>query len=116
MIKLKSIYLPVIVGFMLVFLTGCDKIDQAKTDALEKAKQAASKALNDVQQSGSIDQAKESANQAIIDAKQAAAGMLGQASEYLEQSANSTITENNNSEIEKKNSENWPEEKSAIAI
>ncbi len=64
-------------------LTGCEQVEQAANDAVEKAKQTAVQALDEVTQTGLIEQATQSANQALLDAKQKAAGLLGQASEYL---------------------------------
>ena len=69
----------------LLFLTGCEQLEQAKNDTIEKAKHTAIKALEEVKSSGSIEQAKESANQVLIDAKKAAAGLLNQAGKYLEE-------------------------------
>lgn len=64
-------------------LTGCERIEQAANDAVEKAKQSAVQVLDEATQSGSIDQAKQSANQVLLETKQKAADLIGQASEYL---------------------------------
>lgn len=66
-------------------LAGCEQVEQAATDAVEKARQSALQVLDEAQQAGSIDQARQSANQALNEARQKAAGLLGQASEYLSQ-------------------------------
>lgn len=79
MSKFNSTTLLLVASVALVGLTGCEQVEQAANDVVEKAKQAAVLALDEAQQSGSIDQAKETANQVL----QEAAGLLGQASEYL---------------------------------
>jgi hypothetical protein len=63
--KCNSKTLLLIGGISVVGLTGCERLEQAANDAVEKAKQ--------------------SANQVLLEAKQTAAGLLGQASEYLSQ-------------------------------
>jgi hypothetical protein len=55
-----------------VSLTGCEQVEQAANDIVEKAKQSSVQALDEATQTGSIDQA-----------KQKAAGLLSQANEYL---------------------------------
>lgn len=80
---MNSATLLLIGGISVVCLTGCDQMEQATNNAVEKAKQSAVQALDEARQSGSIDQVKQSANQALIEARQTAAGLLGQASEYL---------------------------------
>jgi vacuolar-type H+-ATPase subunit H len=66
-------------------LGGCGQVEQAANEAIEKAKQTATRALEDARQSGSIDQVREAANQALHDARQQAAGLPGHASEVLAQ-------------------------------
>ena len=85
MMKFKASFLSLAAGMALLLLTGCDQLEQAKNDTLEKAKQTAIAALQEATQSGSIGQAEESASQVLIDAKKAAAGLLDQAGKYLEQ-------------------------------
>jgi hypothetical protein len=83
--KFNSKTLLLIGGISVVGLTGCERLEQAANDALEKAKQSAVQVLDEAGQSGSIDQAKQSANQVLLETKQTATGLLGQASEYLSQ-------------------------------
>jgi hypothetical protein len=83
MIKLNSATLLLIGSIAVIGLTGCEQMEQATNDVVEKAKQAAVQALNEAQQTGSTGQAKESVNQALLEVKQQAAGLLGQAIEYL---------------------------------
>ena len=64
-------------------LTGCEPIEQATNAAVEKAKEAAVQIIDETKQAESLDDAKQSANRAIQEAKQTAAGLLGQASQYL---------------------------------
>lgn len=90
--RFKSICISITAAMALIILTGCEQIEQVKTDTLEKAKQSASRMLNEAGQSPSIEQAKESANQVLIESKKAAADLLDQASQYLDQQ--SKIIEN----------------------
>ncbi|MCG6891808.1 MAG: hypothetical protein LJE92_19675 [Gammaproteobacteria bacterium] len=81
--RVNAATLLLVGGIALVGLTGCEQAQQATNEVVEKARQAAVQALNEAQQSGSIEQARESANQVLHEARQQAAGLLGQASEYL---------------------------------
>lgn len=92
MTKTRLILLPIATTIAILTLTGCEQFEQAKTDTLEKAKQTAAKALNEAQQSPSLEQARESANQVLIESKKAASDLLDQASQYLDQG--SKIIEN----------------------
>lgn len=83
MSKFNSTTLLLVASVALVGLSGCEQVEQAANDVVEKAKQATVLALDEAHQSGSIDQAKETANQVLPEARQQAAGLLGQASEYL---------------------------------
>ena len=88
MSKYKMTLLSLSAAMALLFLTGCEQLEQAKNDTIENAKQTVVKALEEAKSSGSIEQAKESANQVLIDAKKAAAGLLNQAGKYLEEDEN----------------------------
>lgn len=81
--QINSATLLLFGGISVVSLTGCDQIEQATNNAVENAKQSAVQVVDEVRQAGSIDQAKQSAKQALTEARQTAAGLLGQASEYL---------------------------------
>jgi thioredoxin-like negative regulator of GroEL len=83
MSKFNSTTLLLVASVALVGLSGCEQVEQAANDVVEKAKQATVLALDEAHQSGSIGQAKETANQVLQEARQQAAGLLGQASEYL---------------------------------
>jgi hypothetical protein len=83
--KFKLTFLSLLAAMALLFLTGCEQLEQAKNGTIENAKQTAIKALEEVTSSGSIEQTKESANQVLIDAKKATAGLLDQAVKYFEQ-------------------------------
>lgn len=83
--KSNAVVMLLVGAISVVGLTGCEQVEQAATDAVEKARQSALQVLDEAKQSGSIDQARQSANQALNEAKQKAAGLLGQASEYLSQ-------------------------------
>ena len=80
---IRTITFLLIGGIALIGLSGCEQVEQAANDAVEKAKQSAVQALDEAKQTGSIDEARQSATQALQEAKQAAAGILGQASDYL---------------------------------
>lgn len=81
--KLKSTTLLLIAGISVTGLTGCEQMEQAANVAVEKARESAVQIIDETRQSGSIDEARQSANQALQEARQTAAGLLGQASEYL---------------------------------
>jgi len=81
--RVNSATMLLVGSIALVGLTGCEQAQQAANEVVDKARQAAVQALNEAQQSGSIEQARESANQVLHEAKQQAAGLLGQASDYL---------------------------------
>lgn len=83
MSKFNSTTLLLVASVALVGLSGCEQVEQAANDVVEKAKQATVLALDEAHQSGSIDQAKETVNQVLQEARQQAAGLLGQVSEYL---------------------------------
>ena len=83
--KLNATILLLVGSVALVGLSGCEQVEQATNGVVEKARQAAVQVLDEAQQSGSIDQARETANQALSEARRLAAGLLGQASEYLTQ-------------------------------
>ena len=67
----------------IVGLSGCQQIEQAATEAVDKATQTAIQTLDEARQAGSIEEAKQSAGNAVQDVKQQAAGFLQQASDYL---------------------------------
>ena len=67
----------------IVSLSGCQQIEQAATEAVDKAKQTAIQTLDEARQAGSIEGAKQSAGNAVQEVKQQAAGLLQQASDYL---------------------------------
>jgi len=81
--KLKSTTLLLVGGISVISLTGCEQMEQAASVAVEKAKQSAVQVMDEARQSGSIDEARQSADRALQEARQTAAGLLGQASEYL---------------------------------
>jgi len=96
---MKNIYPAILLLLGGIALGGCGQVEQAANEAIEKAKQTATQALEDARQSGSIDQLRESTHQALNDARQQAAELLGQASEALaqdphEQDALQSTTEN----------------------
>ena len=105
MTKLNSAALFLIGSISVVSLTGCEQMEQAANDAMEKAKQSAAQVLDEAKQSGSIvDQAKQTANDALIEAKQTAADLLGQTNQYLSedqqrQDINRTTEENSPSAL-----------------
>ena len=73
-----------LVGVVTLFaLSGCDQIDQAVTDAVEKAKTSAGQLLEDASQARSIDDARQVADDALVEAREQAAGLLEQASDFL---------------------------------
>lgn len=80
---LKTSTLLLIGGISLFSLSGCEQAEQAANDAIEKTRQSAAQVLDNATQNGSIDKAKESASQVLGDVRQKAAGLLGQASEFL---------------------------------
>ena len=59
-------------SFSLATLAGCERIEQAATEAVEHAART-----------GSLESARQKASEALQEAKQKAVGMLGEASEYL---------------------------------
>ncbi len=82
--KKSNLLTPLLFGSIaMIGLTGCEQLEQAANDAVEKAKQSAVQGLEEVMQSGSVDEAKQSASEALKEAKQGAAGLLEQASRYL---------------------------------
>ena len=70
-------------GIAIVGLSGCEQLEQAATEAVDKARQTAVKTLDEARQAGSIEEAKRSADNALQDVRQQAAGLLQQASELL---------------------------------
>ena len=87
MSRYKSISLSLLAAMALLFLTGCEQIEQAKNDTIENAKQTALKAIEDVTAISSIEEAKESASQILTETKKATAGLLDQASKHLDPDA-----------------------------
>jgi len=81
-------------GIALIGLTGCEKLEQAANQAVEKAQQSAVKAIDEVRQAGSIEEARQSAVNALNAAKQDAAGLLGQASQLLAEDGQAQPAEN----------------------
>jgi len=81
--KIKSTTLLLIGGISIVGLTGCEQLEQATNAAVEKAKESTVQIIDEAKQVNSIDDARQTANRAMQEAKQTAAGLLGQASEYL---------------------------------
>ena len=79
-IKLASLLIG---GIAIVGLSGCEQLEQAATEAVDKAKQTAIETLDEARQAGSIEEAKQSADNALQDVRQQAAGLLQQASDYL---------------------------------
>ena len=90
----SSIPLLLIGGGALLALTGCEQIEQAATQAVDQAKQTAVQALDEAQQNGSLDQAREAVDRVLQDARQEAAGLLGEASQYLSSGETSPLPEN----------------------
>ena len=73
-----------LLGVVALFvLSGCDQIDQAATDAVEKAKTSAGQLLEDASQARSVDDARQVADDALVEAREQAAGLLQQASDFL---------------------------------
>ena len=68
---------------VIVGLSGCQQIEQAATEAVDKARQTAIQTLDEARHAGSIEEAKQSASDAVQDVKKQAAGLLQQASDYL---------------------------------
>ena len=80
----KTKLTSLIVGAVAIIgLSGCDQLEQAATEAVDKAKQTAVNTLDEARQAGSIEEAKQSADNALQDVRQQAAGLLQQASEIL---------------------------------
>lgn len=105
MSRYKLTLLSLSAAIALLFLTGCEQLEQAKNDTIENAKQTATKALEEVKSSVSIEQAKESANQVLIDAKNATVELLDQVGKYLGQD-----------ETSNQKSDQMPEEDAVSAI
>ena len=78
--KLTSL---IIGAVAIVGLSGCDQLEQAATEAVDKARQTAVNTLDEARQAGSIEEAKQSADNALQDVRQQAAGLLQQASDLL---------------------------------
>ena len=91
--KSSRVSLLLVGSIALVGLSGCEQMEQAATEAVETAKQTAVQALQEASQTGSIDEARQTATQALRDAKQQAAGVLGQASEYLSSEQQNRVNE-----------------------
>ena len=70
-------------GLTLVTLAGCERIEQAATEAAEHARQSTAEALDEAVRSGSLEQARQKADAALLEARQKAAGILGEVSDYL---------------------------------
>ena len=70
-------------GGALLALTGCERIEQAATDAVEQAKQSATQVLEEATQTGSIEDAAQAADQVLLETRQQAAELLEQMSNYL---------------------------------
>ena len=85
MVKFKLASLALVGGIAAVGLSGCEQVEQAANEAVEKAKQTAVEAIDQARQTGSVDEARQSADNVLQDVKQQAAGFLDQASEYLRQ-------------------------------
>ena len=66
-----------------IAIVGCEQLEQAATEAVDKAKQTAVKTLDEASQAGSIEEAKQTADNAMQDVRQQAATLLQRASEYL---------------------------------
>ena len=67
----------------IIGLSGCEQLEQAATEAADKARQTAIQTLDEARQAGSLEEAKQSAGDALQDVKQQASGLLQQASDYL---------------------------------
>lgn len=79
----------VLIGGISVFaLTGCEQIEQAANEAVDKVKQSAVRVLDEARQAGSVDEARQSADRAVQEARQTAAELFGQASEFLSDDPN----------------------------
>ena len=85
MANVKSATLVLIGAAAAVGLTGCERMEQAASDVVEKAKQSAVEAIDQTRQSGSIENVTQSADGVLLEVKQQAAGLLDQASRYLRQ-------------------------------
>ena len=73
-----------LLGVVAVFaLSGCEKIDQAATDAVEKARTSAGQVLEDASRARSLDDARQVADDALLEARDQAASLLQQACEFL---------------------------------
>lgn len=70
-------------GIAVTALSGCEQVEQAATEAADKARQTAVQTLDEARQAGSVEQAAQSADKAVQELKQQAAGLLKQASDYL---------------------------------
>ncbi len=75
--------LILVAGMAGVALTGCEQLGQVAHETVENAKQSAYQALDEIKQSGSVEEAKQSAHRLLTDATQQATGLLEQASQYL---------------------------------
>ncbi len=85
MINVKSISLAIFAIVATIGLTGCEQLGQAATEAVDKAKQTAGQTFDEARQAGSVEEAKQTADQALQDLRGQAAGLLQQASQYLNQ-------------------------------
>ena len=68
----------------LATLAGCERLEQAATEAVEHARQSTAEVLDEAARTGSLESAKQKASEALQEAKRKAAGMLGEASGYLD--------------------------------
>ena len=75
---------PSLIGAIAITgLAGCEQIEQATNEAVDKARQTAVETLDQARQAGSVEEAKQTADNAFQDLKRQAAGLLQQASDYL---------------------------------
>lgn len=70
-------------GIAIIGLSGCEQLEQAATEAVDKARQTAIQTIDEARQAGSLEEAKQSAGNALQDVKQQASGLLQQAGDYL---------------------------------
>ena len=81
--KLNPPTMLLVCGVFVAGLAGCERLEQAATDAVDNAKQSAVQALDEIRQANSIEEAKQSAHEALQSTRQKAAGLLDEASGYL---------------------------------
>lgn len=81
--KFKPLAASLFAGLVLLGLTGCDRINQAATEAVEQARKSVIQVLDEAQQSGSLEHARQAVSETLIEARQQAAGHLDEAIEYL---------------------------------